>query len=91
MNDPHVLDISLRLVFSLVATLFVGACGAFLMFLRSLENKTDAALNNFSAKFNDMTEVVTAVGADLRVLIERTTAHEKRLDRLDLRKVRNDS
>lgn len=103
MGDAaHWIDLSFGVIVSLTATIFVGTCGIFLMFLKSLETKTDAAIDSFSKnlekttahfseKFDEITECVVKVGTDLQVLIERNAAQEKRIDRLDFRKAKNES
>lgn len=77
------IDIGVGAIMGLAGLLFTGTCTVFLIFLKSLNRKIDEVTDNFSNKMDAVTHSISEVGIDLKVLVERTATHEKRLDRLD--------
>lgn len=82
----HWFEVVVGIAIALVAFVFTGTCGIFLLLLVQVSRQAKNSASEFNDRLGKITEAVQGIGTQMGIVVERTLAHEKRLDRVETTK-----
>lgn len=82
----HWFEVLIGIAIALVAFVFTGTCGVFLFLLVQVGKKAEKSADEFNNRLGKITDAVQGIGTQMGIVVERTIAHEKRLEKVEAAK-----